>query len=224
MKRKTDKTILVISDPHFPFEAKDFDLQMQLAKREYQPDIVVCLGDIVDQHGLGHWTPDSDSMGNNEELEAARDAVKRLAAHFPDMLVCYGNHDLRFVKKIKSLGIPSCFAKDLREVIGAPAGWKFDMAFSIDNVTYFHGDGFSGEVAASTAADKYRSSIVMGHVHAFAGIVYKQGPMERVWAMNCGCMIDPKALAFAYGKNYPNKPVIGFGVIINGVPHFVPVS
>jgi predicted phosphodiesterase len=224
MKRKADKTILVISDPHFPFEAKDFMLRMKEAKKEFHPDIVVCTGDLVDQHGLGRWTPDSDAMGNIEELNDARECILRLGVVFPDMLVCYGNHDLRFLRKIKSVGIPSAFARDFREVIGAPKGWDFDMAFEIDNVVYFHGDGFSGEQAASAAVDRYRKSVVMGHVHAFASVVYKQGPTDMVWGMNAGCLIDPKSMAFAYGKNYPHKPVIGFGVVVNGVPHFIPFN
>ena len=224
MKRQSDKTILVIGDPHFPYEAKDFILQMKEARREYQPDIVVCMGDLVDQHGLGRWTPDSDARGNNEEFEDAKDSIKRLSAVFPEMKICLGNHDLRFLKKIKSFGIPSVFARDIAEVYGTPDGWKWCQSLVIDDILFFHGDGFSGQNAAIDAVNKYRQSCVIGHVHAFAGIHYSQGPSNRVFGMNVGCMVDPTSLAFAYARNTPNKPVIGYGVIHNGVPHFIPIG
>lgn len=38
------------------------------------------------------------------------------------------------------------------------------------------------------------------------------------------CLIDVKALAFAYAKNFANRPTLGAGVIIDGVPHFIPMD
>jgi hypothetical protein len=36
-------------------------------------------------------------------------------------------------------------------------------------------------------------------------------------------MVDVDAYAFQYGKNSKDKPVIGCGVVIDGVPSFIPM-
>jgi hypothetical protein len=37
--------------------------------------------------------------------------------------------------------------------------------------------------------------------------------------MGVGCGVDQKHMAFAYGKNFANKPIIAAGVVIEGEPH-----
>ena len=41
--------------------------------------------------------------------------------------------------------------------------------------------------------------------------------------MTVGCLINPKSLAFAYGKNFSKRPIIGMGVILDGVPVLIPM-
>jgi len=38
-----------------------------------------------------------------------------------------------------------------------------------------------------------------------------------------GCLLDADSLAFAYGKVYPKKPIIGCSVIIDSQPVLVPM-
>jgi len=40
-----------------------------------------------------------------------------------------------------------------------------------------------------------------------------------VWGMAVGCGIDNKSMAFAYGKHFLKKPILGCGVVILGEPH-----
>jgi predicted phosphodiesterase len=223
-KHKGHKVKLFISDTHFPWEKADTFVQLKEAKKLYRPDEIYHVGDIVDQHGLGRWVPNSDAAGNNEELEMALDAVARLAELFPNLKICWGNHDLRFIKKIMGIGIPSTFVRDLREVLQAPPGWQWASHYVTDGVRVFHGDGFSGQNAALNAAQSYRQSCVIGHVHSFAGVQYNRGPNDQIFGMNVGCLIDEKQLAFAYSTTYKNKPVSGYGLLVDGVPYFIPVK
>jgi hypothetical protein len=38
-----------------------------------------------------------------------------------------------------------------------------------------------------------------------------------------GCLIDRSAYVFRYGENNKFKPTLGCGVVIKGVPYFVPM-
>ena len=59
-------------------------------------------------------------------------------------------------------------------------------------------------------------------MHSFAGVQYSNTG-TTVWGMNAGCLIDIDAYAFEYGKHHPKKPVIGTGIIIDGIPQFIPM-
>jgi hypothetical protein len=63
----------------------------------------------------------------------------------------------------------------------------------------------------------------MGHAHSFAGIQYSTSTKDRIFGLNSGCLIDIKAYAFAYGKAFSVRPVIGSSVIIDGLPIFIPM-
>ena len=45
-----------------------------------------------------------------------------------------------------------------------------------------------------------------------------------MWGLAVGCGVDQRSMAFAYGKHFAKKPVIGCGVVIDGVPHAVPMD
>lgn len=185
--------------------------------------MVVQLGDLNDQHTLGRFDPEPDARGTCEELEAARDFNKKLAKLFQHMTITLGNHDTRVIKRMKKVGIPSAFYKDLAEVYGAPASWKYTDEITINGIRFFHGDGFSGPSAALKAAELYRQSVMIGHVHAAAGVAYSTGTKDSIWGACSGCLVDNAALAFAYGKTCVRKPVLGASVVVDGVPYFIPM-
>jgi predicted phosphodiesterase len=220
---KTKGPILVIPDLHMPFAHKDHIRFLAGLKAEYEPSLVIQLGDIVDQHTLGRWSPELDSKGANEELAAARVQLKKLAKLFPEMQLTFGNHDTRVLKRFKDMRIPGEFLKGIHAVYGMPDTWKFHDMLEVNGILFFHGDGFSGKDAALRAAERYRQSCVIGHTHSYAGVQYSAGPRDRIFGANSGCLIDQKALAFQYAKNTPSKGVLGATIIEDGVPFFLPM-
>lgn len=87
---------------------------------------------------------------------------------------------------------------------------------------FLHGDGFSGRHGALVAAQRHRRSVVIGHIHAHAGVQWETSLTGSIFGMNCGCLIDPEATAFAYARHLAQRPTLGCGVIVDGVPQFVP--
>jgi hypothetical protein len=214
---------LVISDLHAPFHhpgAPDF---LSDLRREIRPETVVCIGDEIDAHGWGRWGRDPDAPGQGDELSMARKALQSLYRLFPRVSVCLGNHTARAYKTGRRSGLPRAFLRSPAEVLQAPVGWTWADSFVIDGVAYTHGDGFSGQNAALNAAKTMRHNVVIGHIHAWAGIQYHSGEFNTVWGMNVGCLVDPKAIAFAYAKASPNKQTLGTGYVIDGVPFFRPM-
>lgn len=217
--------ILVQPDLQAPFHHIDSVPFLLAVNDKFKCNEWVNIGDEVDFHTeSGKYKPDPDGMGFREEFEGAVRLLKQLYGIWPRMKVCVSNHTVRPLKKAFNAGIPSVFLKTYSEFLQAPPGWKWADEWEIDDILFIHGEGFSGQSGHIKAAEKHRQSTVLGHIHSYAGINFinnRRG--EFIFGMNVGCLIDIKAYAFAYGKNIPHKPTLGCGVILDGIPQFIPM-
>jgi len=66
-------------------------------------------------------------------------------------------------------------------------------------------------------------SAVSGHYHSLFKIDYWANPDQLYFGMNVGCSIDDKSLAFAYNKNTTKRPIVGHGLIWEGLPMLLPM-
>ena len=72
----THKKILVISDLHIPYHHKDaFDFLKEI-KKEYNPDFVVNIGDLLDFHAISMHSHDPDLSSAGDELRLARKYIR----------------------------------------------------------------------------------------------------------------------------------------------------
>lgn len=216
--------VLHVSDLHAPFEhphAMDF---LRDLARNLRPDVVVNAGDEIDAHNFARWPREVESIGPKEELTGARRTLKRLAKLFPVMTLVESNHSYRPWKKAATVGIGRDFLRSRQSVLETPDAWVWVQAALIDDVTFIHGEGFSGQRGAIDAALSYRRPVAIGHIHSHAGITYQAGPESTIWGLNSGCLIDPTATAFSYGRTYRHKPVLGCGAVIDRVPYFFPMG
>jgi hypothetical protein len=65
--------------------------------------------------------------------------------------------------------------------------------------------------------------IVQGHYHSEAGTVWYNSPRGRLFGLTVGCLIDSAGLAFAYNRLDLARPILGCGVIVDGLPIFIPM-
>lgn len=220
--KRTEK-VMVTPDLQMPFHHRDsLDFLSAVIKKE-KPSVHVNVGDEVDFHALGDWDHDPDGMSAGDELQAAQKALKDLYSLIPETLVCTSNHTARPFRKAFKHGIPRAFIKDYKEFLKAPKGWHWSDDWEIDDVIYEHGEGQSGRDGAIKAALANMQSTVIGHIHSFAGIQYSANSKHLIFGFNTGCLIDRHAYAFAYGKKFKNKPILGCGIIDRGIPKFVPM-
>jgi hypothetical protein len=89
----------------------------------------------------------------------------------------------------------------------------------LDNVNYYHGEGCGGIHPAYNRAQKSSISVVIGHVHAAAGVKWVADKMARRFGMDVGCGIDIDKLQFAYGKHFQARPILAVGAVQNGIPY-----
>lgn len=213
----------IVADLHLPFTHPMYYNFVCDTFEAWDVDRVVFIGDIFDNHALSFWEHDPDGMSAGDETKTGRDAVRRWHQTWRNPAVLVGNHDERHFRQARRSGIPRIFMRPFNEVWGTP-GWKWHEEVSIDGVVYEHGTGTSGKNGAYNRAVQHRSSLVMGHIHAYAGVTWNANRWNTIFGLNVGCGIDIRAYAAAYAKPFAIRPVLGCGVVIDGeCPYFEPM-
>lgn len=219
-----NKTVLAIPDIHFPAHHPDTFKFLSAIKKKYKPNEIVCLGDEIDAAALGEWDKDPDQPGAADELNQAKKLLKVLYQIFPVVKVCTSNHTSRIYRKAFKAGLPKSCLKTYNEILEAPKTWVWADYWDIDGILYEHGEGYSGQQGALKAATQNMQCTVIGHLHSYAGIQYYANAKHLIWGFNAGCLIDRSNPAFNYGKHIKAKPIIGIGLIENGIPRFIPMT
>lgn len=217
-------SILCISDMHQPYSHPDLHEFLKSLKRKYKPDVVVCLGDEVDKHAMSFHDSDPDLFSAGEELEKAIECLEPIYKLFPKMEVISSNHGDMVYRKAKHHGIPRAYLRDYGDVLKAPKGWRWHndlvLKTSIGSEVYFH-HGKSADVYKASQA--MSMSMVQGHYHEKFNVHYWANPTGLYWGMQIGCLVNDRSLAFAYNKTNLKRPIIGLGIIMNGLPKLLPM-
>jgi predicted phosphodiesterase len=223
---------LIIPDLHLPYARKEaLEFCKQLYK-EWECDAVLFLGDIVEWNSISFHEGDPGMPGAMDEYEATKAAVKDWHDAFPGAIITIGNHDERIFRMARSAGIPDVFIRDYNSVWNTPTWtWKDHhiiktASADLSNIYCYHGTGQGGKYPAANAVTKLLMSVIMGHNHTAFGLKYFTNPSNRIFGMDCGALIDDKALAFAYAKHTKQRSTLGAAVIIDGVPYLeiLPIS
>lgn len=214
----------MLGDTHIPFERKDYlDFCVQI-KRKYKCQKVVHIGDLVDNHAINYHEHDPDGRSPKDEFDKAKERIKKWIKAFPEVLICRGNHDDLVSRKGRTYGFPSLVFKEFNEIWGLPKSWVLKWNHTINGIRFEHGTGYSGLYPQAQASKNNRQNTVIGHCHSVAGVIYSANDISLIYGMSVGCGIDRKQYAFWYGKDFKNKPILGCGVTIDGIPKFEPMK
>jgi len=214
------KNILIIGDTHLPYEKEGY---LEFCQEQYQRfgcDSVVHVGDLIDSHATSHHPSVPEAYSSGDELAYTIQKLKAWYKAFPDVSVCYGNHDLRSFKIGAENGIAAKWMKGFAEVLEVP-NWTFEESFEINDVTYIHGTGTTGAMAAKTRALNIGQSVVMGHLHTEASIIYHQLRNKTIFGMLTGCGVSESSYGMNYAKNFPRKSIISCGIMLEDQPILV---
>lgn len=217
------KSVLVISDTHIPYGHPDTLEFLKSLKKKYKPDLVVHIGDEIDNHAISFHDSDPDLMSPGDELQSAIKKLEAFYKLFPKMKLIDSNHGSLVYRKQKTHGLPRWVFKSYREILQAPRGWSWSMDLTIktpQGKVYFH-HGKNKPVMKTS--QNMAMSVVQGHYHENFSVNYWANPNGLFWQMQVGCLIDDKSMAFAYNKCNLNRPIIGTGLIVNGLPVLEPM-
>lgn len=210
--------VLAIGDLHLPVCHPNYLWFCQDTARSWKCDTIVLLGDVIDHHAISFHARHPDCPGPKDEFELANSALQPWVKAFPKAFVCIGNHDERPGRLAESVNIPALYLRNHAEVWQTKS-WTWGYETVIDGVLYCHGTGLGGAAPAAGLARSQHVSVVCGHAHSKAGVVWSCGPTTRIFGMDAGCGIDRAAWQFAYGRHQIKKPVLACGVILDGIPY-----
>lgn len=226
--KKGHDLVICISDFHSPYNAQDSVDFIDAIKSKYwkkaKNPIAINTGDELDYHAISFHGADPELMSPSDELEAAIKKLSPFYEMFPKMLLCESNHGSLVYRKQKFHGLPKSVFKSYREVLGAPRGWRWadDWTIKLSNGAdcYFH---HSKSADVLKTSQSMGMSTVSGHLHEKFSLSYWANPNGLYFAMQIGCLIDNDSLAFSYNKVNLKRPIIGTGIIVNGIPQLVPM-
>lgn len=220
-----NRPIFIISDTHIPFEKKGY---LEFCKKQYKEhkcDRVVHIGDLVDNHSISYHEHDPDGWSPYDEMRATDKILAKWFKAFPNVVLTKGNHDCLVDRKGKTIGLPKRCFKPFREIWELPDGWKDVFSIDIQGILFKHGTGMSGQLAHLKAARANRQSTVIGHLPSYAGVEYDASEKDVIFGMNVGCGIDRDKYAFAYGKDFAKKPILGCGIVFDDKnAQFIPMK
>jgi predicted phosphodiesterase len=221
------KPVLVIGDTHCPAMLEGYITFLKKIQKKHGCVRVVHIGDLVDWNSISFHEKDPSMPSAAEEFSRAYKQVQQLYKAFPKVDYMIGNHSSLPARKARMIGLPDDVIKDFSSLWNLN-GWTIHARYAdleIENVIYRHGDkGKGGPMAAHKNAVCEFKSVVQGHLHSQAGVIYHANQGECIFGMQVGCGVDHSNPAMAYGRVYANKPIVGCGVVYsNKLAFFEPM-
>lgn len=217
--------ILVIGDLHCPSHHRDSFEFLKALKWDYDPDLIVNIGDEVDWNSLSYHEKDPSLPSPAEELRLARKYMGELYDLFPEMHTIYSNHGNLTHRKMQTTGMPIEMLRDKNEIYQVGEGWTHSRELIVKDALgeeIFFTHGIAKNILQ--VVQKYGMNVVQGHFHSEMGVKYTGIPGRTYWGAQTGCLIDWEKRAFNYNRLNMAKPMLGSCVICDTVPVPIPMT
>jgi predicted phosphodiesterase len=221
-----DYKVLVFPDIHVPYHAKKaIEVAIRLGE-EFQPDEIVCLGDLLDCYTLSTYSRSTNRQGDlAAELKMANELLDEIKTRTgaKEATFIEGNHEAR-IRKFVLNKCPELVNLDILSVnnlLGLEKiGWDFipeRKFYQINNLFFTHGE-FANMHSAKKHIDEYRVDIIHGHTHRISSR-YHRGLDKTVGGFELGFLGSFEVAAeFTKRANWQH----GIGTaIISGDKHWV---
>lgn len=225
------KSYVVISDTQMPYEDKKATAAVINFIKEYQPDEVVHIGDVVDFPQPSRWT-----KGTREEFEGSvfkdaeytiRNLIQPLREVYGgDIGFLEGNHDLRpreylakyapALAESRAFHMETLLEYETYEIRRLPDFYNFAPGWIF---THGHKGGIrltqNAGATALGAAKKLGASVIMGHTHRLGIGSYSTGYgniiNQTLTGMEVGNLMDMRQAGYLKGAagNWQQ----GFGLV-----------
>ena len=200
------KNVAVWGDLHIPYHESDaVKAAIKLAKDD-KVDAIFLNGDVLDFFGLSfHEKNPKNRPRISEELESAREFLKGLRKHFPNIPIYWvdGNHENR-LERYLAVKAPELLDTSEFQISSLLRMAEYGITYlGFRTKCYFgkllveHGDrlkGTGGVNPARTARLKYKRSVLINHFHKLSVDSGKQydGDVMTCWSNGCLCELEPE--------------------------------
>ena len=195
----------MIGDIHAPFhDPKTIDLTLTFL-REWQPDIVWEIGDMVDCYAISKFNKDPKRiLGLQDEFDQAHNILKRLRAACPNAQIHHldGNHELRMQALLwsKVPELSSLRELSVERLLGlGELGIEYhdcDCEIEYKNMLQImHGTNVSKHSGWTAKAhyERYGGCGIIGHCHRGGNyLITKRGDTNGWWENFCLCDLNPE--------------------------------
>jgi hypothetical protein len=213
-----------LGDVHLPFTR--WDVLEAAAKdcKAYKPDLIVQIGDLLDQYNWSLYKRATYAPNAEEEWHNTEQDIHHFHKLFGDkvpMEIVMGNHDLRLMLRCMEANLPRKLIRQLDELFPFDNwNWRVEQKPLIrDGVLFCHGDETGGD--AFEKAQVLGTNVIQGHDHK--GYLRYASPLEiNRFGMSVGCFIDNKSVAAAYARRNFKKGFLGWATCTDGVPQLFP--
>jgi hypothetical protein len=179
---------------HLPYQHKDSIIFLKEIKKEFKPDMVVNIGDLLDFHAISMHEHNPDLFSAGMELDKAKEYIKQLEDIFPEVVEVDSNHSSLVYRRALKFGMSKQFLKPYGEFLGTRKWtWVDDLTLTMsDGKRCFFTHGRSADILK--VSQTMGMSAVQGHYHTKFLISYWANPDNLFFAMNVGCLINQKIL------------------------------
>lgn len=217
------KTTLLIQDLHIPWQHPDALAFCLAVYKQYGCQQAISVGDELDWHSISYHDHDPDMPSPGDELKMAKREVRKWQQAFPDLRLVQSNHGDLMRRKMLTAGLPHEAMRDYSEIYDCK-GWTWypEIIEDMHGIPLIVRHDFGGNLksALSKVGD---ACIAWGHRHTLFGVHYRANLRYSQWSMCAGCLIDPSHQAFNYAKGTLDRPMLGCGVVRDGMAYPVPM-
>jgi len=224
MAKARSKTVLAFGDVHIPYQQPEAVEVMCRAAERLRPDLVVCLGDLLDCSQFSRHPPTYGLLETEyaEDLATANALLDRVQATCDRLAIIEGNHEYRIDRwaaaTAEGRGAYSMLAPRVRLTDGRPgttyvrygsASGRYPAYRVNRRIVAVHGWSYAKHATKQHLAISQGRSVIHGHTHrADASIVQNVwSPGRVVQARSAGCLCKTIPL---YGTGRPVEWVNAF--------------
>jgi predicted phosphodiesterase len=225
--------LFFIPDVHVPYHDKGAWELCLKAIKEFEPDVVVTLGDFADFYAVSAHDKDprrsNDLAWEVEQVHQAIDELERAADKAERLIYLCGNHEERLERYLKTKAPELFNTFSIPEVLSLDDFWEFvpyKEHIKVGKLYLTHDTGSAGATAHEKARADFDSNTVIGHTHRMAfGVRGSLRGAAHVGAM-FGWLGDVRKTDYMHRVKASRDWCHGFGVGYlepSGVVHLVPV-
>jgi len=215
------KKLFIIPDVHSPFHDRLALRLVRLAIQEFNPDILIQMGDLVDCYSLSSFVPDpSRRLLFKDEVKKTHELLEALEKDFKGSrrIITLGNHEERLERYLHGKGPALTGTKGLSidEQLGlSERGWEvygYKDYCRVGKAIFTHDLDYGYAGVARKALRDAQHTVIIGHAHRIETLVEGDATGTPKFAACFGWLGDTAHADYKHRLKANRDWAQGFGI------------